>query len=58
MLQSDALIMSVFKIITSDGPTNQLKKGAVSAALNSAAHLVGGNNFLNCTHSNKLFSHT
>jgi len=34
--------------LTSDGPTNQSKKGTVNAALNSAAHFVGGNNFLNC----------
>lgn len=32
---------------TSEGPTSQWKKGTVNAALNSAAHFVGGNNFLN-----------
>lgn len=40
-------------IITSDGPTNHWKKGTVNAALNSAAHFVGGNNFLNYS-NNKL----
>lgn len=39
-------------MVTSEGPTNQWKKGTVNAALNSAAHFVGGNNFLNCK-SNK-----
>jgi hypothetical protein len=40
--------------ITSEGPTSQWKKGTVNAALNSAAHLVGGNSFLNCNKVIKL----
>ena len=39
-------------MITSDGPTNHWKKGTVNAALNSSAHFVGGNNFLNCSNNN------
>ena len=34
-------------IITSEGPTNHWKKGTVNAALNSDAHFVGWNSFLN-----------
>lgn len=46
---SKAIINYIDKYkITSDGPTNQSKKGTVNAALNSAAHFVGGNNFRNC----------
>lgn len=43
-------------IITSEGPTSQWKKGTVNAALNSAAHFVGGNSFLNCSIEIKLLT--
>jgi hypothetical protein len=48
------LLREVGSRVTSEGPTNQWKKGTVNAALNSSAHFVGGNNFLNCSNINSV----